>query len=142
MNIKKREKPLESLESICNRNGIFFDKTKPYKPIRIVSEDGSSFLLDSHYNMFDTSYTNMRYSADTSYSSDCDKLHSFYAASITCTISSEESGTFDTEPVRNSGVFCIVDDYSAANVNTPKNEMEYRIVNQPKFQRALIKSVA
>ena len=50
---RRRDVPLESFESICARNGIHFDKSKPYRPIKVICEDGSSFLLDHNYNPFD-----------------------------------------------------------------------------------------
>ncbi len=55
MKYKRREKPLESFESICNRNGIFFDKTKPYTPVKLIREDGSYCFFDERYNPFTTS---------------------------------------------------------------------------------------
>lgn len=54
---RRRDVPLESFESICARNGIHFDKSidksKPYRPIKVICEDGSSFLLDHNYNPFE-----------------------------------------------------------------------------------------
>ncbi len=52
MKYKRREKPLESFESICNRNGIFFDKTKSYTPVKLIREDGSYCFFDERYNPF------------------------------------------------------------------------------------------
>ena len=52
MKYKRREKPLESFESICNRNGIFFDKSKPYTPVKLIREDGSYCWFDANYNPF------------------------------------------------------------------------------------------
>lgn len=53
MKFRCRDAPLESLESICARNGIHFDKSKQHRPIKVICEDGSSFLLDHNYNPFD-----------------------------------------------------------------------------------------
>ncbi len=52
MKYKRREKPLESFESICERNGIFFDKSKPYTPVKLICEDGSYCWFDADYNPF------------------------------------------------------------------------------------------
>ena len=42
---KRRERPLFSFEEICNRNGIHFDKSKPYSPTKIVGDDGSFWYI-------------------------------------------------------------------------------------------------
>lgn len=56
MNTRRREKPLDSFENICRRNGIYFDGSQSYVPVKIVSDDNADVLFDRTFNLFQDKY--------------------------------------------------------------------------------------
>lgn len=50
---KRRKTPLHSLEEICNKNGIFFNKTKKSDFINVTDGKGNTYKLGKDFNMFD-----------------------------------------------------------------------------------------
>ncbi|MCM1009132.1 MAG: hypothetical protein NC485_14685 [Ruminococcus flavefaciens] len=49
----KREKPLLSMEQICEMNGIKYDTSCSSDHIEIINDDGESLKVDSSFNIFD-----------------------------------------------------------------------------------------
>lgn len=48
----KREKPLLSMEQICEMNGVKYDTSRPSDYVEIINDDGESLRIDSSFNLF------------------------------------------------------------------------------------------
>lgn len=52
MNRVKREKPLLTIEQICEMNGVKYDTSHSSDHVEIINDDGEILKIDSSYNLF------------------------------------------------------------------------------------------
>lgn len=148
MKIKDRETPLESFESICNRNGIHFDKSKPYRPLKVICEDGSSFLFDRNCNMFDdfsrvNKCSSMLLEEHSDFCNTAENQITFCQVSVNCTVN---EARYDSETMKSSEVSdvfeCILNSFISASSHTQKAKVDYQEKAENLFKYPDILSVA